>query len=280
MYTCVYAYLYSQYKRQNLVMCCLTCTTSYHLMAMSITNSALCFLVGFEGHLESGREHILPDYSIYLDFFFSLWLWLSWLTPASPQGTARCPLASGARGGDVAAKRSAMRHPEGIELDSFHVAGSPDLQIPAVPWKWQKPSGRDPIKGPPPASCQQQMPQCPPLSSPVSPDILLQSWKMTPQFTWSSFLVSRPGSREAAAGGPGVISGRDGPGMTLSPTAFWRHLLVKSVPRAGPGACGHAGTSPWLCALPGREERNRRGKYFPLTSPLHDYNVSLSVFPL
>lgn len=28
-----------------------------------------------------------------------------------------------------------------------------------------------------------------------------------------------------------------------------------------------AGTSPWLCALPGREEKSQRGKYFPLTSP-------------
>lgn len=31
------------------------------------TTSALHFLAGFEGHLEPGREHILPDYSIYLE---------------------------------------------------------------------------------------------------------------------------------------------------------------------------------------------------------------------
>lgn len=134
---------------------------------MCITNSALCFLVGFEGHLESGREHNLPDYSIYLEFFS---LWLSWLTPASPQDTVLCPLASGARRGDMAANRSATRHPEGIELALFHVSGSPDSCC-----SMEVAEMRDPIKGPSPASFQQQMPQCPALSSPVSPNILLQS---------------------------------------------------------------------------------------------------------
>lgn len=81
---------------------------------MYISNSALCFLVGLEGHLESGRKHILPYHSVYLEFFFSLRLWLSWLSPASPQCTAHCPLASGACGGEVAANKSATRHPKGL----------------------------------------------------------------------------------------------------------------------------------------------------------------------
>ena len=97
------------------------------------------------------------------EFFFSLRLWLSWLSPASPQRTAHCPLASGTRGGEVAANKSATRHPEGIELDPFHVSGSSDSCC-----SMEMEEKRDPIKVPSPASFQQPMPQCPPLSSPDS----------------------------------------------------------------------------------------------------------------
>lgn len=162
--------------------------------------------------------------------------------PASPQGAVRCPLASGTHGGNVAADRSATRHPERIELDSFCVSGSPGSCC-----SMEVVERRDPIKRPFTfRSFQQQMPQCGPLSSPVSPNVLLQSLKTTSQFVWSSFLLSPPGSRTAAAQEPGITSARDGPGITQSPAAFWRHLPVRSVPCAGPGACGLQGLLPSL----------------------------------
>lgn len=91
------------------------------------------------------------------------------LLPDPCFSTGHSALPSATCGGDVAANRSATGCPKEIESDSFHVSGSPDscysMEVTEI---------RDPIKDQ--ASFQHPMPQCPPLNSPLSPNVLRLSF--------------------------------------------------------------------------------------------------------
>lgn len=101
------------------------------------------------------------------------------MTSASPQGTAYYCVASGDSVGGTAANRSVTQNPEGTELASFYAlcisqkmtyltrAGNMSDSCCSA----EVAETRFPIKGPLFAIFQ-QVPQCPPLSSPVSPNVL------------------------------------------------------------------------------------------------------------
>lgn len=146
-------------------------------------------------------------------------------------------------------------HPasEGIELDPFHVSGSSDSCC-----SMEMAEKRDPIKVPSSASFQQPMPQCPPLSSPDSSVHVVFFSSQSPLAPQQLQLGSqRHFSERWAWENSESRCILEAPPCKEHAPCWAKHAWV-------------AGSSPWFCGLPGREERNWKGKYFLLASPLHD----------